>query len=305
MRKIQNKTRAAEIGLLIATIIWGSAFVVVKDTTRSMSPSYLISIRFGIAFVLMCLVFFRRLKNIRLPDLAGGAIIGILGAAGFEFQTYGVQYTTAGKNAFLTTVYCVIVPFLYWAVKHCRPKLQNVIAAFLCIAGVGLLSIEKGFTIGFGDLLSLCCGLCFSFQIVAIDILTEKRDPILLTVLQSIFCFLVTLPIAVLTEPFPTQLQTGTVFSLLYLAIFSTMIAFVLQMVCQKYMDPSKASLIMALESVFGTIFGIIFLNESVTVQTFFGFVLIFAAVFLSEIKIGTLRRRKTKERVHTEKAKI
>lgn len=305
MKKIRNTTRAAELGLLAATIIWGSAFVVVKDTTRSLPPSYLISIRFGLAFLLMCIVFFRKLKNIRLPDLAGGAVIGILGAAGFEFQTYGIKYTTAGKNAFLTSVYCVIVPFLYWAVKRRRPKLQNVIAAFLCVAGVGLLSVEEGFTVGLGDLLSLCCGLCFSFQIVAIDIFTEKRDPILLTVLQSLFCLLVTLPIAVLTEPFPAQIQAGTVFSLLYLAVFSTMIAFVLQMVCQKYMDPSKASLIMALESVFGTIFGIIILGESVTVQTFIGFVLIFAAVFLSEFKPETFKRRRVKEQVHTEKAKI
>ncbi len=306
MIKIRNQARAAELGLLTATVIWGSAFVVVKDTTRAVPPSYLISIRFGIAFLLMCVIFFRRLKKIRLPDLAGGAVIGILGAIGFEFQTYGAKYTTAGKNAFLTSVYCVLVPFVYWAIKRRKPKLQNVAAAFLCIAGVGLLSVGPGFTIGSGDLMSIGCGLFFSFQIVAIDIFTEKRDPILLTILQTAFSMGVTLPIAAVTEPFPGRMETGTVLSLLYLAVFSTTAAFLLQMVCQKYTDPSKASLIMALESVFGTVFGVIFLNESVTIQMLFGGVLIFAAVFLSELQpeAFNFRSRKAKRRVRAEHAK-
>ncbi len=306
MIKIHNRSRAAELGLLVATIIWGGAFVVVKDTTRSLAPSYLIALRFLIACLLMCIVFFRRLKNIRLPDLAGGAVIGILGAIGFELQTYGVEYTTAGKNAFLTSAYCVIVPFLYWAVKHRRPKLQNVAAAFLCVIGVGVLSVRQGFTVGFGDLLSLSCGFFLAFQIVAIDIFTEKGDPILLTIIQSAVCGIAVLPVAVLAEPFPSQIQTETVFSILYLAVLSTMVAFLLQMVCQKYLDPSKSALIMAMESVFGTLFGIAFLKESVTLQTFLGFLLIFTAVFLSEMKPEMFRRRKAKEPVHnTEKAKI
>ena len=305
MKKIRNKTRAAEIALLFATIVWGSAFAVTKDATSSIAPSYLLSIRFGIAAALMCIVFFRRLRNIRLPDLIGGAVIGFWGTVGLELQTYGVEYTTAGKNAFLTSVYCVLVPFVYWVVKRRRPKLKNVAAAFLCIAGVGLLSVESGFTLGLGDLLSLCCGLCFSFQIVAIDIFTEKRDPILLALLQWAFSLLITVPVAVLTEPFPALMQAGTVLSVLYLAVFSTMIAFLAQMVFQKYLDPSKAALIMSLESVFGTIFGIILLNESVTVQTLFGFILIFAAVLLSEIRSETFKKQKKKEPIHTEKAKI
>lgn len=287
LTRIQNKPFWAKLGLLFITVIWGSAFVVVKDVTSSMPPSYIIVIRFGISTVCLGLIFWKRLSGIGRTELAGGLIIGIFNVFGFELQTYGLQKTTAGNSAFLTAVYCVIVPFLYWAVKKKKPGFYNILSAFLCIAGVGLLSLKSGFTVNPGDMLSLLCGLSFAVQIVAIDIFTGKCDPILLTVTQSAATALLALPIALCFEPFPTSLGTETVFSLLYVALFSTMLAFLLQMVCQKYVAPSQASLIMSLESVFGTICGILFLNETMTVRMFFGCALIFTAIYLSERQPG------------------
>lgn len=271
------------MGIVLVTMIWGSSFVVVKNATDTIPPAAIIVFRFGTAAVFLCLFFFRRLKEIRMSHIKWGLLIGLQNFIAYEFQTIGVKYTTAGKNAFLTAVYCVVVPFLYWAVRKQKPRLFHLISAFLCMAGVGLLSIQSGFSMNPGDLLSLVCGLFFAMQIVTISILTEKNDPILLCITQAIATTILALPFALFTEPFPTSLPMQSVFSLLYLGVVGTMLTTVLQTICQKYTPPSKASLIMSLESVFGTICGIVFLHESLTLRSFGGFMMIFLAILLSE----------------------
>lgn len=281
--KIQNKPLWAKLGLFFITIVWGSAFVVVKDASTEISPSYIIAIRFAIATVILSLVFHKRLLRIGRTERIGGLIIGFLNALAFELQTYGVQRTTAGNNAFLTAVYCVLVPFFAWIVQKKKPSVYNVVSALLCFFGVGLLSLKSGLVMSLGDLLSLLCGVAFAMQILAIDIFTENGDPLLITIIQSAVTVVLTLPAALLFEPFPTAVSFDSILSLLYVAVFSTTVAFLLQNVCQKFVESSQASLIMSLESVFGTLCGIVFLKESMTVRTFFGCAIIFAAIYLSE----------------------
>ena len=291
--KIKNKPMAAELGLIFVTIIWGSAFVVVKNTTALIPTSYIIAIRFGIAAILLLIFFFPRIKKIDYDSIKSGAILAILLYVAYYLQTIGVKYTTAGNNAFLTAVYVVFVPFLYWIIKNEKPGAYNIVSAFMCIAGIGLLSLHSGFTVNIGDILSLLCGVAFAAQIIGVSILTEKSDPILLSFTQSAFTAIIALPVALFTERFPKQLGTASVLSLLYLSIFSTLIAMVLQTVCQKYVAPAKASLIMSLESLFGTLFGIILLNETLTLKTFGGFLLIFTAILISETKPSFFKKTK------------
>jgi len=288
--KIKNKSLAADLGLVFVTIIWGSAFVVVKNATNTVPTSYIIAIRFGIAVLLMCVIFRKRLRKIDLACIQSGAILGVLLFISYYLQTIGVKYTTVGNNAFLTAVYVVVVPFLYWMIRHEKPNAYNIAAALICIAGIGLLSLHSGFTMNLGDILSLLCGFAFAAQIVAISILTEKNDPILLSFTQFVFTAIIALVVALCTETFPVSMPTGTISSLLYIGVFSTLIALVMQTVCQKYSPPARASLIMSLESLFGTAFGIIFLNESLTLKTLGGFLLIFAAVIVSETKLSFLK---------------
>ena len=290
--KIKNRTVAAELGLLFITIIWGGSFVVVKNTTSMMPANYIIAIRFGLASIFMLIFFFRRIQKIDAYSIKSGAILGVLLYVAYYFQTVGIKYTTAGNNAFLTAVYVILVPFLYWVIKKIRPDAYNIISAFVCIAGIGFLSIHAGFTVNIGDSLSLLCGIAFSAQIVGVSILTEKGDPILLAFTQCIFTAIIAFIVALCTEKFPAQLVTNSIWDLLYIGVFSTMIAMVVQTVCQKYVPPSRASLIMSMESLFGTFFGIVFLNEALTFKTFIGFLLIFAAMLVSETKLSFLRQK-------------
>lgn len=287
-----KRTHWAECGLIFVTIFWGTAFVVVKNTTGSIPPAGIIVVRYGIATLLLCAFFFRRLKKIDRPCILGGLLIGALNFIGMQLQTVGVQYTTVGKNAFLTAAYCVIVPFLYWIVRRKRPTVSNLVSAFVCIVGIGLISLRGGFSVGFGDLLSLSCGLAFAAQIVAISILTEKSDPILLSLIQSAATTVFALPFA-LAEGIPARISADSVLSLLYLGVFCTMAASVGQLACQKYTPPAQASLIMSLESVFGTLSGIVFLHEAVTPRLFAGFALIFSAVLLSVLNPSSFPFRK------------
>ena len=289
LAKTRNKPFWAKLGLLLITVVWGSAFVVVKDAAAVVPPSYIVVFRFGITTVCLCLIFWKRLARIGRTELAGGLVIGIFNVLGYELQTYGLQTTTAGNSAFLTAVYCVIVPFLYWLVKKEKPGIYNVVSAFLCIAGVGFLSLKSGFAISLGDALSLLCGLSYAAQIVAIDIFTAKGDAILLTVTQSAVTTLLALPAALRFETLPRSVRPGTILALLYVALFSTMLAFLVQNIAQQYVAPSQASLIMSLESVFGVLCGILFLREPMTPRVFLGCALIFLAITLSERKPGAV----------------
>lgn len=283
MKILRNRAVAAEMGIVLVTMIWGSGFVVVKNTTNAIPAASMIAVRFGIAAVSLCVMFFNRLKEISFSEIKWGLLLGAQNFMAYELQTIGIQYTTAGKNAFLTAVYCVIVPFLYWAVRKQRPRFFHILSAFLCIIGIGLLSIQSDLSMNPGDALSLACGLFFAMQIVTISILTEKNDPILICITQTIATVIFALPFALFTETLPTEFSVPSVFSLLYLGVVGTMLTTVLQTVCQKYTPPAKASLIMSLESVFGTICGIIFLHESITARTFAGFFLVFLAITFSE----------------------
>ena len=284
---------AADLGLVVTTVIWGSGFVAVKNAVDTVPPSYMIAMRFGIAVSLMCVIFFNRLKKIDWDCVKSGIILGVLMFIGYYLQTIGIQYTTAGNNAFLTAVYVIVVPFLYWIIRKEKPDGYNIGAALLCIAGIGLLTLRSGFSMNIGDTLSLFCGVTFAAQIVAVSILTEKNDPILISFTQFVVTGILALVVALFTEPFPTKMNTNSILATLYIGIFCTLIALVLQTVCQKYTPPARASLIMSMESLFGSIFGIIFLSESLTIKTFFGSVLIFLSIMISEIKPSFLKLEK------------
>ena len=119
--------------LILATIIWGSSFVVMKSSVDVLPTFWLLAIRFSFAALVLAVVFIRRWKVLDKQYLIGGTVMGFCLFLAYTFQTFGLEQTTSGKNAFFTAVYCVIVPFLYWAIARRRPDRYNVLAAFLCI----------------------------------------------------------------------------------------------------------------------------------------------------------------------------
>ncbi|QNM05452.1 DMT family transporter [Qiania dongpingensis] len=295
----KNVTGLANAGMVLTALIWGFAFVVVKDSVDFIPPVYMLAFRFTIAFAGLALVFCKKLFKISKRDLFCGGILGILLFISYFFQTVAIQYTTAGKNAFLTTIYVVIVPFLHWFINKKKPDGYCIAAAFLAIAGIGLLSLQGDLSMNIGDILTIICGFGFAFHMIYIDRYTEKHDPVALTILQIGVAALISWLMAPLYDgTFPeAAFSMKIVTSMLYLGLGSTMIAFLLQNVCQKYTTPSSASLFLSLESVFGVLCSLIFLKEYLTVRMAIGCALIFAAILLAETKLSFLKgNRKDKE---------
>ena len=127
--------------IILATIIWGSSFVVMKSSVDVLPTFWLLAIRFSFAALVLAVVFIRRWKVLDKQYLIGGTVMGFCLFLAYTFQTFGLEQTTSGKNAFFTAVYCVIVPFLYWFIAKRRPDRFNLIAAFLCIGGIALVFV--------------------------------------------------------------------------------------------------------------------------------------------------------------------
>ncbi|MBO4508159.1 MAG: DMT family transporter [Spirochaetaceae bacterium] len=291
-------TFAAASGLILVTIIWGAAFAVVKNSLDYVPPIYMMAFRFTIAGIVMSLVFIKKLLRIKKDELIHGVGIGVFLFLAYAFQTIGCNYTTAGKNAFLTTVYVILVPFLNWILIKRRPDIFSIIAALLSITGIGLLSLEGDFTMNKGDVLTLICGFCYALQIIFIAQWSQNDDPVLLAIIQIIVAAL----LSWITAPFidgdmkwSVLGNKDVILSMLYLGLLSTMVAFALQTICQKYLAPSLAALLMSFEAVFGALSGVIFLGEIIPPRGIVGCALMFFAVVLSETKFSFLRRRKIK----------
>ena len=185
----------------------------------------------------------------------------------YSIQTYGLALTTSSKNAFLTAVYCVLVPFFHWAVSRQRPDRYNLLAAVLCVGGVGLVSLNGDLSINTGDLLTLLCAVFYALHIVVTAKVSPRRDIALLTVFQFAFAALFAWAGGVLTEEFPAAAlaRPETALPLLYLGVMATTVALLFQNVGQVNSDPSSAAVILSLESVFGVLCSVVFYGDPVT----------------------------------------
>ena len=292
----KNKGKMGRLALLMTTLIWGTSFVILKNTLDSIMPTWVMFFRFGGAALVLLLFSIPRLKKIDKSYLKGGAIMGTCLAAAYIVQTYGLYYTSPAKNAFLTSTYCIFVPFLNWAIMKRKPDGYNISAACICIVGVGLVCLSGAagaLSVNIGDLLTLCCGLLYGVHIIATDKFVDGRDAMLLTTVQFAVAAAICLLGAAIFEPVPRSIPADAWYSIAYLSIMCTGACFLFQTWGQKFTPPSAAALIMMLESVFGTIISAIVGKENLTFGILLGFCLIFTAIFISETKLEFLHKKK------------
>ena len=281
----------ASAGLVLTAAIWGFAFVVVKDSLDYVGAVYMIAIRYSMAAIVMGLIFIKKWRLFDKRYLLHGLITGAFLFTAYTTQTIGCDYTTAGKNAFLTTVYVILIPLISWALYKKRPGWYVFVAAILSLTGIGLLALGTGDAAGLnlGDALTLVCGLFYALHIIWTARYNEQGDdPLFLTLLQFVVCAVFGWILAPIYDgAFPTAAVQNprVISSMLYLGLFSTMLCFSLQNIGLKYVQSSLASLFLSFESVFGVLFSTLFLHEHLTVRMIVGCVLIFVAVVLAETK--------------------
>lgn len=288
-KQMTKREILADSLLLLTALIWGCAFAVVKNALDSFPPGAIIAMRYLIAAAITGILFRRHLKELTRGDVARGALVGLLLFGAYIVQTTGLQYTTAGKNAFLTTVYVLLVPFGCALLFHQKLQKSNLIAAVMMLVGIGLLSLDgQGGGLNPGDILTLICGFLFAGHIIAVEQCQKKTNTYALIVLQFAFCALYAgLYNRIFERSMPLAFTPGSIGGLLYIAVFSTTIGMSLQNIGQSMAPASHAVILLSLESVFGVLFSCLLLGEKVTLQMGVGFAIIFAALLVSELAPG------------------
>lgn len=295
--------RLAKPMLFAAAFIWGSSFFIMKGAVDVIPTFYLLAIRFTGGALLLSLVCWKKWRELTRDYFWRGAVIGGFLFLAYSIQTFGLMGTTPSKNAFLTAVYCVLVPFLYWAVMRRRPDRYNILAAVLCVSGVGLVSLTDALTVTWGDALTLVCAFFYAAHIVAVAKVSPGKDIYLLTVFQFAWAAVYAWICGLLFQQFPplSVFRPDVIVQMAYLTVMATTVALLFQNVGQVWSDPASASVILSLESVFGVLCSVIFYGDPVTGRLLAGFALIFVAVVCSETKFQFLRREKEKTALSSE----
>ena len=288
-----KKQIKGSLALLCGTIIWGSAFIAQSVGMDHIGPFTFQAIRCMLAVVflfLITLVFDFRIgvrnslakwKNKRLW-IAGG-ICGTALFVATSLQQVGLVYTDPGKAGFLTAMYIVLVPML-GIFLHRKPGLNAVFSVALALAGLYLLSFMGVTSINVGDLLLIGCALAFAVQILLIDSFAQDLDGLRLNCVQALVVAVLSIPWMLLTEELSMDNILACWLPLGFAGILSMGVAYSLQIVGQKDLEPAAASLIMSLESVFAALGGWLVLHETMTPWELLGCGLVFAGVIVSQL---------------------
>ena len=272
------------LSLLLVTIVWGSGYVVSDILLEHMSAFQLLTGRFGLTFLLLMLVYWKKIKTIKKTTIKRGAILGALLYAAFALQTVGLLFTTPSKNAFLTQMSVVFVPLISYFMLRRQAEIKTQIGIVVSIVGVGFMSLSGFGPVNIGDILSLLCAMFFALQFIFVEKYTKEEDTSSLMITQmgsaSILSFIVNL----FTDDFYLGGNATANMWLIYLALFGTLISYGIQTIAQRNVSASEASLVLSLESFWGMIFSVWILNEVISQREFIGAGLILLGVVISEM---------------------
>lgn len=307
MEKAKKLNILGQLLLFLATVAWGTSFFILKETINEVPAFFVIGVRFLFAGIVLALIFIKKFKFLDKKTFIAGVIIGLSVTAAYMTQTIGLMHTTPGRNAFLTSSYCVMCPFLLWMTYKIKPKLYNIISAVLCVVGIGLISLSgdngTGSNLILGDGLTLVSAVFFGFQIIFIDRFQQKGYDTLLMLIMQFLTVGVLFAISSLIFELPVRGVSGYALNgeqalkIGYLAVACTLFAQSAQMIGQKYTKPNQSAIILSLESVFGMLFSVLVGAEQLSVMLGIGFAVVFIAIMVSELKLDPMKllRRKAK----------
>ena len=290
-----SKKMQGNIMLLITAMIWGSAFVAQSKGMEFIGPFTFNVVRNfvgGIVLLPVVAIFSKNsglsIEEKKLLDkntLIGGICCGVVLFIASSFQQYGLVHTTAGKAGFITALYIIIVPLLGMFMGKKVPKIVWGCVA-LAICGFWLLCIKEGFTVGLGDFMVLICALFYSLHIITIDKFGPKANCVKMSCIQFWVAGIISIiPMVLLEEPEMGAIMDAK-WTILYAGVLSSGVAYTLQIIAQKYTEPTVATLLMSLESVFAALSGWIILHEVMMPKEFIGCILVFIAVILAQIPL-------------------
>ena len=285
-----SKKMKANLLLFIAAFIWGTAFVAQKSGGAIGSFTFN-GIRTFIGGLVLLPLVIRNHKDKSLPlftkeELTGGIVCGFFLFVAASLQQFGLAYTTAGKAAFITTLYVVFCPILSLIVHKKKTRPLVWLCVVLDVIGLYLLCMtDASFSIQIGDTLVILCAVAFAGQMVAVDNFIDRIDGIKLSCIQFLFSGLLGIICMFIFEGHVSVSNIMTAwFPILYAGVISCGIAYTFQVLGQKEATPTIAALILCLESVFGVLAGAVILGETMTMREICGCIIMFAAVVISNL---------------------
>ena len=265
---------------------WGVSFVVVKDATSQIQTNMILVFRYLISAAALGVFCIGKVRKTKWQEVLFGTVVGVINYVAMFLQTGGLVYTTPGKSAFLTAAYCVFVPFIAWIWDRKRPELRHFAAAFLCLIGIGLIALQESFSMDIGDAMTIGCAIIFALSFVMIDKWYVRLDLMRVTFFQMLGTGGVALVLALVQKEQLPVFNGKVILSVLFLSLVATALCMFLQNYAQRSIDSSTTALICSLESVFAALSSAVILRELPTIRQGVGFVIVFAAVILSQIQI-------------------
>ncbi|HLY20366.1 MAG TPA: DMT family transporter [Bryobacteraceae bacterium] len=285
--------RRAEAALIFNTLIWGSTFVVVKQALRDVSPVLFLALRFTLATAVLLVLFrgtWSRPRNLR-RSLAGGAAAGVFLFSGYAFQTIGLQYTTAPKSAFLTGLTAVITPLLAMLVYRKMPQVMEIGGILVATLGMALMTLPgagapgETWAINRGDLLTVCCAVCYAAHILVLSRYSATTGLELLATAQIGVAALLAWSLFHWIETPQIRWTAGVWVAIVITGLFATAVAFTFQAWAQRYTSSARTALIFMLEPVFAWITSYLLAGETLSRRAAAGAALILAGILLVELK--------------------
>lgn len=320
---MKNRKLLGNLLLLLTAMIWGTAFVAQRVGMDSIEPITFNAARMWLAAVAIGAVAILTRRNRqkgqapnnaekqitadgaagavtglgdpaqerRRNTLIGGICCGCFLTAASLFQQMGIVYTTAGKAGFITAMYMLLVPILNFVLFKKKNTWLVWTGVLIGVAGMYLLCITDGFSLTYGDTLVCICALLFSCHILCCDHFVRLGNPLFISAIQFTTVAVISSVAAFIAEEPSWQKVISAAIPILYCGIVSGGIGYTLQMIAQKYTDPTIASLLMSLESVFAVIAGALLLGERMTARELAGCIIMFAAIVLVQIPLPSRRR--------------
>lgn len=307
MEYSEKKSLRSSVLLTLTALIWGVAFVAQSEGMNYVGGFTFNACRFlvGGTVLIPCIFLLRKVnggqdelseeeKRRQLhTGLTGGMCCGLFLCVAASLQQFGVAYTTVGKAGFITALYIVIVPLLGLFMK--KAVGMNIwVSVALATVGMYLLCITEGFSVGKGDFLVFLCAIAFSFHILVIDYFSPKADGVVISCVQFFTAGVLSSVMMLLFEKPTAAAVAAAWLPILYAGVMSCGVAYTLQVVAQKDLEPTIASLLMSLESVFSLLAGWVILGQKLSAKELFGCVLVFAAILLAQIPPELYRKRKS-----------
>lgn len=305
-----NKQMRADFMLILVTLCWGVSYYLMDLSLEDMDPFTLNAHRFLGAFLIAVIFSWKKIKSVNKTTLKYSVLVGIALVFVYIGATFGVKYTTLSNSGFLCALTVIFTPLIAWLFLKQRPDGKITLVVLMCLVGIALLTLKDDFSINMdnlkGDLLCIMCGLAYAIDLL----LTEKAvahkdvDAYQLGVFQlgvTGVCNFI-LACVVETPHFPTNGVTWG--SVIFLSVFCTGVAFIVQPIAQQYTTASHTGVIFALEPVFAGIVAAVVAHEYLSVKSYIGALLMVASIFVMEIDFKSLLNKNRKLPADTGEAK-